>query len=60
MTTTSLGRPNPSTIIGGVVQLIEMGSWPVAMVILVASVLVPLGKLIALSCFAWSRHAPIA
>ncbi|WP_064698334.1 paraquat-inducible protein A [Halomonas caseinilytica] len=49
MTTTSLGRPNPSTIIGGVVQLIEMGSWPVAMVILVASVLVPLGKLIALS-----------
>lgn len=49
MTTTSLGRPNPSTIIGGVVQLLEMGSWPVAMVILVASVIVPLGKLIALS-----------
>lgn len=49
MTTTSLGRSNPSTIIGGVVQLLEMGSWPVALVILVASVIVPLGKLIALA-----------
>ncbi|GED22766.1 paraquat-inducible protein A [Halomonas halmophila] len=49
MTTTSFGRPDPSTIIGGVVKLIEMGSWPVALVILVASVIVPLGKLIALA-----------
>ncbi|WP_373190853.1 PqiA/YebS family transporter subunit [Halomonas sp.] len=49
MTTTSLGRATPSTIIGGVVELIQMGSWPVAIVIFVASVIVPVGKLVALS-----------
>ncbi len=48
MTTVSLGRASPSTIIGGIVELIEMGSWPVALVILVASVIVPIGKLLAL------------
>ena len=49
MTTTSLGRSDPSTIIGGVVELIQMGSWPVAAVIFVASVIVPVGKLVALA-----------
>ena len=49
MTTTSLGNATPSTIIGGVVQLIQMGSWPVAAVIFVASVIVPVGKLVALA-----------
>ncbi|MFG6667328.1 PqiA/YebS family transporter subunit [Halomonas sp. HNIBRBA4712] len=49
MTTTSLGSSSPSTIIGGVVQLIQMGSWPVAAVIFIASVIVPVGKLFALA-----------
>ncbi|WP_249976984.1 paraquat-inducible protein A [Vreelandella olivaria] len=49
MTTTSLGHSTPSTIIGGVVQLLQMGSWPVAIVIFVASVIVPVGKLVALA-----------
>ncbi|MGP9809574.1 PqiA/YebS family transporter subunit [Halomonas sp. AOP12-C2-37] len=49
MTTTSLGNSTPSTIIGGVVQLIQMGSWPIAMVIFIASVIVPMGKLGALT-----------
>lgn len=49
MTTTSLGHASPSTIIGGVVQLAQMGSWPVAAVIFVASVIVPVGKLVALA-----------
>ncbi|MFY0990207.1 PqiA/YebS family transporter subunit [Halomonas sp. C05BenzN] len=49
MTTTSLGQSSPSTIIGGVVELIQMGSWPVAGVIFVASVIVPVGKLVALA-----------
>ncbi|KHJ50106.1 paraquat-inducible protein A [Halomonas sp. C22] len=48
MTTTSLGHTAPSTIIGGVVQLLQMGSWPVAAVIFIASVIVPVGKLVAL------------
>ncbi|TFH86762.1 paraquat-inducible protein A [Billgrantia azerbaijanica] len=49
MTTTSLGHATPSTIIGGVVELIQMGSWPVATVIFVASIIVPVGKLVALA-----------
>ena len=48
MTTTSLGNESPSTIIGGVVELMQMGSWPIALVIFVASVIVPVGKLVAL------------
>ncbi|MDI5933377.1 paraquat-inducible protein A [Halomonas kalidii] len=49
MTTTNLGNSSPSTIIGGVVELLEMGSWPVALVIFVASVIVPVGKMVALA-----------
>ena len=49
MTTTSLGHTTPSTIIGGVVELVQMGSWPIAAVIFTASVIVPVGKLVALS-----------
>ncbi|MWJ26608.1 PqiA/YebS family transporter subunit [Halomonas sp. ZH2S] len=48
MTTTSLGDSTPSTIIGGVVELLQMGSWPVAAVIFIASVIVPVSKLVAL------------
>ena len=57
MTTTSLGHSGSSTIIGGVVQLMQMGSWPVAAVIFIASVIVPVGKLLALSwlCIAVQR-----
>ncbi|MDC8804711.1 paraquat-inducible protein A [Halomonas pacifica] len=58
MTTTSLGHSQPSTIIGGVVDLWQMGSWPVASVIFVASILVPVGKVVALAwlCLA-VRHS---
>lgn len=49
MTTTSLGQSSPSTIVGGVVELIQMGSWPVAVIIFIASVIVPVGKLVALA-----------
>ena len=48
MTTQQLGTAIDSTIIGGVILLWQMGSYPVAAVIFIASVLVPLGKLIAL------------
>ena len=48
MTTDQLGVPLDSTILGGVILLWEMGSYPVALVIFVASVLVPLGKLVGL------------
>lgn len=49
MTTTLLGQSQTSTILGGVVQLWQSGSWPIALIIFVASVVVPVGKIIALS-----------
>jgi paraquat-inducible protein A len=49
MTTTMLGTAEPSTILGGVVLLIHHGSYPIAAVIFIASVMVPTGKLIAIT-----------
>jgi paraquat-inducible protein A len=45
----SLGRPHEDTILGGVDYFLRTGSWPLAVVIFVASVLVPLGKFVVLS-----------
>jgi paraquat-inducible protein A len=56
MTTEQLGRSIDSTILGGVILLVDMGSYPVAAVIFVASVLVPLGKLFTLYWLCWSVH----
>jgi paraquat-inducible protein A len=49
LTTTALGSADSDTIMGGVVLLYNTGSWSLALVVLVASVMVPLGKLAALS-----------
>ena len=49
LTTTALGNADSDTIMGGVVLLYQTGSWPLALVVLVASVMVPLGKLVALA-----------
>jgi paraquat-inducible protein A len=49
LNTTTLGSTDSDTIMGGVALLYTTGSWPLALVVLVASVMVPLGKLIALS-----------
>lgn len=48
LSTTTLGSTDSDTIIGGVVFLYTSGSWPLALIVLVASVMVPLGKLVAL------------
>ena len=47
--TTTLGSSESDTIISGVVYLYESGSWPLALIVLVASVMIPLGKLVALA-----------
>lgn len=49
LNTTALGSTDSDTILSGVVFLYTSGSWPLALVVLVASVMVPLGKLGALS-----------
>ena len=54
MTTTILGTAEPSTILGGVVILIHHGSIPIAAVIFLASVLIPTGKLMAITWLCWS------
>jgi paraquat-inducible protein A len=49
LSTTTLGSTDSDTIMGGVVFLYTSGSWPLALIVLIASVMVPLGKLVALS-----------
>jgi paraquat-inducible protein A len=49
LNTTTLGSTDADTILGGVVFLYTSGSWPLALIVLIASVMVPLGKLVALS-----------
>jgi paraquat-inducible protein A len=54
MSTEYVGRVMPSTILGGVVLLWEEGSYPIALVILIASVLVPISKILILFALCWS------
>lgn len=49
LNTTSLGETEGDTILGGVAFLYASGSWPLALIVLVASVMIPLGKLVALA-----------
>ncbi|WP_321573470.1 paraquat-inducible protein A [Geminicoccus flavidas] len=48
MTVTSLGRGEPDTILSGVKAMIALGMWPVAILVLFASIVVPCLKLIGL------------
>jgi paraquat-inducible protein A len=57
MYTDQLGKTEPSTIIGGVILLIKLGSVPIAAIIFIASVMVPSGKLIAMFYLVWSVRA---
>ena len=49
MTTSTMKSVVPTTIIGGVVRLYADGSWVLALIVLVASVMIPLVKLVALA-----------
>lgn len=54
MITSEFGAAKPSTIIEGVILLWHHGSYPTALVIFIASVLVPLAKVLALLWLCWS------
>jgi len=56
MITVQLGNPTESTIIGGVLLLMDMGSYAIAAVIFIASVMVPSGKLLTMYYLCWSVH----
>ena len=49
LTTNTLVSSEPDTIMSGVIYLYTSGSWPLALIVLVASVMIPLGKLVALA-----------
>jgi len=53
MTTRLFGQDEPSTILGGVMVLWESGSFPIAIVIFVASIFIPLAKILVL---AWLNY----
>jgi len=59
MTTITFGKASASTIIGGVAELWLHGSWPIALVIFVASIMVPVAKLLVLGwlCIVARRSA---
>ncbi|RLA44849.1 MAG: hypothetical protein DRR06_08705 [Gammaproteobacteria bacterium] len=54
MVTDQLGTAMPSTIMGGVLLLWHHGSYPVAAIIFIASILVPSSKLLGLSVLVWT------
>ncbi len=49
LVSTTLGTSEDDTILSGVAYLYTSGSWPLALIVLVASVMIPLGKLAALA-----------
>lgn len=63
MTVTRLGAGVPHTILGGIIALMKSGMMPIALLVLVASILVPLLKLLGLSLlllnvhYRWQAHA---
>ncbi len=56
LTLVQLDRGNPSTILGGARELLEAGMWPLALLVFVASVAVPLLKLISLVTMLVATH----
>ena len=49
MTVTKLGMGQPDTIVSGVIHLMEAGLWGLALIVLFASIVVPVAKLLTLS-----------
>lgn len=56
MTVTSLGRGTPTTIFAGMIELWAIGWWPIAIVVFLASITIPMFKLVALGVMLISVH----
>lgn len=56
LTVIMLGRGQPSTIFGGVLELAASRDWPLAVIVFVASILVPLLKLFGLALLVLSAR----
>ena len=53
MTITVINGSSGHTILGGVIELAQMGSWDIAAVVFIASVFVPLLKILSLATLFW-------
>ncbi len=49
LTTNTLASSQSDTIMSGVIYLYQSGSWPLALIVFVASVMIPIGKILALA-----------
>ncbi|UOD49696.1 paraquat-inducible protein A [Orrella daihaiensis] len=53
MTITAISGSSGHTILGGVIELAQMGSWDIAAVVFIASVFVPIFKILLLGTLLW-------
>jgi len=58
--TNTLGTRSESNIMGGVIELVDSGSYGVALIVFVASLVIPLAKFFAIAYLALSVHLPAA
>jgi len=59
MTTTNFFRRTSYTIAGGIGELWSAGTWYLAIIVFIASIVVPIAKIGALALLAWTaQHAP--
>ncbi len=56
MTVTKFGVGVPHTIIGGIIAFVHSGMIPIAILVFVASILVPLIKMLALTILLWATY----
>jgi paraquat-inducible protein A len=60
LTVIRFGRGQPSTIMEGVVELMQAHMWPLAALVFMASIVVPLVKLVALTTMLLTTHSGTA
>ncbi len=57
--TQTFGKRQENTIVGGAIELLDHGSWGVALIVFTASVLIPIGKFIAIAYLAISMRTAV-
>lgn len=60
LVTRTLGHEEKSTIIGGVIELARHGSWGIATIVFVASIMIPVAKFAAIAALALGVRRPSA
>ncbi len=57
--TRTLGREEPSTILGGVVELVQHGSYGIAFIVFFASIVIPVAKFASIALLALAVRADV-